>query len=141
LLLIPALSFAEDGFQDNVSETAFAGVYDCTGTDPYLNTDYTGTVTVKQQNSVYLLDMSYNTGEKYVGTGGQYNPTLMFVAFQDTKNLNRVGLEQYTLSDDKSTIQGFWVYLKEDKLGKEVCKRRSQEAASLKPEAKKQASS
>ncbi len=124
LLLAPITAFAADGFQDNVSETAFSGVYDCKGTDPYLKKDYTGTVTVKQQNAVYILDMQYSTGEHYVGTGGQYNPTLMFVAFQDIKNPHRVGLEQYTLSDDKTAIQGFWVYLKDDKLGTEVCKRR-----------------
>lgn len=126
LILIPTLSFAADGFQDNVSETAFSGVYDCKGSDPYLKRDYTGVVTIAQQNSVYRLEMTYDTGDKYVGTGGQYDPKLMFVAFQDIKNPNRVGLEQYTLTDDKSTIQGFWVYLKDDKLGKEVCKRRAQ---------------
>ena len=124
ILLIPALSFAADGFQDNVSETAFSGVYDCKGSDPYLKKDYTGVVTVVQQNSVYRLEMNYDTGEKYVGTGGQYNPTLMFVAFQDIKNPHLVGLEQYTLTKDKNTIQGYWVYLKQDKLGSEVCKRR-----------------
>lgn len=127
LLLIPAMSYAADGFQDNVSETAFSGVYDCKGSDPYLNKDYTGVVTVVQQNAVYRLDMQYSTGEKYVGTGGQYDPKLMFVAFQDIKNPHRVGLEQYTLTDDKKTIQGFWVYLKEDKLGSEVCTRREQQ--------------
>lgn len=129
LLLAPIVSYAADGFQDNVSETAFAGVYDCKGTDPYLKKEYTGTVTVKQQNAVYILEMKYDTGETYVGTGGQYNPTLMFVAFQDIKNPQRVGLEQYTLTDDKSSIQGYWVYLKDDKLGSEVCKRRVAAAA------------
>lgn len=125
LFFLPAIVLAADGFQDNVSETAFSGVYDCKGTDPYLNRNYSGVVTVVQQNSVYALDMQYDTGEKYVGTGGQYNPELMFVAFQDLKDVHRVGLEQYTLSDDKTTIQGYWVYLKEDKLGSEVCKRRA----------------
>lgn len=135
LLLIPSLCFAVDGFQDNVSETAFSGVYDCHGTDPYLKKDYTGTVTVVQQHSVYRLDMRYSTGDNYIGTGGQYNPTLMFVAFQDTKDSHRVGLEQYTLTDDKSTIEGYWVYLKEDKLGTEVCKRRIEDkTAATKPQ-------
>lgn len=118
------MAYSADGFQDNVNENIFEGLFDCQGSDPYLNKNYTGTVVVHQQNSVYRLEMTYDTGENYVGTGAQYNPTLMFVAFQDLKNAHRVGLEQYTLSDDKNTMQGYWVYLKDDKLGKEVCHRR-----------------
>lgn len=99
----------------------FIGTYHCNGHDPYLDRDYTGIVTVKQQNSVYSISMEYNTGEKYRATGGQYNDELMSVVFQDAKNLKRVGLEQYHLSDDKNQMGGFWVYLGEDKLGKETC--------------------
>jgi hypothetical protein len=109
-----------------LSSTSFAagvfeGVYKCVGTDPYLEKTYTGTVTITQQNTVYRLNMDYDTGEKALGTGGQYDSTLLSVVFQDTDDLKKVGLEQYKFSKDKKTIQGYWVYLGHDKLGKEVC--------------------
>ncbi len=116
LLLLPALASAGN-------EDVFVGTYSCTGTDPYLNKSYSGTVVVAQQNTVYKLTMKYDTGESYIATGGQYDPTLMSVVFQDIQNLKRVGLEQYTLTDDKNTMQGYWVYLGESKLGTEICKR------------------
>jgi hypothetical protein len=115
LILLPSLAFA--------AESVFEGTYNCKGFDPYLNRNYTGTVIVKQQHAVYSLDMHYDTGENYRGTGGQYDPTLMSVVFQDKKDLKRVGLEQYALSNDKNTMQGYWVYLGEDKLGTEICNR------------------
>lgn len=99
----------------------FAGTYRCTGYDPYLNRDYKGTLEVKPQNTVYRIKMTYDTGEVYNATGGQYNDELMSVVFQDSKNLRRVGLEQYHLSADKKQMGGFWVYLGKDKLGKEIC--------------------
>lgn len=67
--------------------------------------------------------MSYNTGESAIGTGGLYDPDSLAVVFQDTKNLKIVGLERYSLSDDKQKIQGYWVYLSKDKLGTETCER------------------
>lgn len=115
LLFIPAVSFAVNDF---------VGTYSCTGMDPYLNKKYTGKVIVRQQHAVYSLEMIYDTGEKYRGTGGQYNPTLMSVVFQDINNPKKVGLEQYGFyNGDLNTMQGYWVYLGEDKLGTEVCKR------------------
>lgn len=113
-IIFPLTSFAENDF---------LGTYQCKGTDPYLKKDYKGTVIVKQQNTVYSIVMNYDTGENYMATGGQYNPTLMSVVFQDKKNLKRVGLEQYALSDDKKTMRGYWVYLGQDKLGREICER------------------
>jgi hypothetical protein len=47
----------------------------------------------------------------------------MSVVFQDKKDLKHVGLEQYTFSADRKNIQGYWVYLGEDKLGSEVCEK------------------
>lgn len=105
----------------NLYAASFLGTYHCTGHDPYLNRDYTGIITVKQQDTVYAITMEYNTGEKYKATGGQYNEELMSVVFQDTKNAHRVGLEQYHFSDNKNEMGGFWVYLGESKLGKESC--------------------
>jgi len=101
--------------------SAFLGTYKCTGHDPYLNEDYKGTLVVKQQNTVYSITMTYNTGEKYKGTGGQYNEELMSVVFQDPKNPKIVGLEQYHMAPDHKTMGGFWVYLGKDKLGRESC--------------------
>lgn len=101
----------------------FVGFYKCKGFDPYLNKIYSGRITVTQQNTVYNLDMDYDTGEKYKGTGGQYNATLMSVVFQDLDDPKVVGLEQYTFTKNKKIIQGYWVYLGKDKLGKEVCER------------------
>jgi len=116
LLLVPIITVAENN-------VAFLGSYKCSGYDPYLKQSYTGSVLVTQQKTVYRLNMKYDTGETYDATGGQYDPTLMSVVFQDRENLKRVGLEQYKLADDKLSMQGYWVYLGEDKLGKEVCKR------------------
>jgi hypothetical protein len=101
----------------------FEGTYKCKGHDPYINKDYSGTITVTHSNSVYQLEMNYDTGDNAIGTGGQYDPTLMSVVFQDKNNLKHVGLEQYTFSDDKKKIQGYWVYLGADKLGSEVCEK------------------
>jgi hypothetical protein len=100
---------------------SFVGTYHCKGHDPYINSNYTGTLVVKQQNAVYNITMQYNTGEKYKATGGQYNNELMSVVFQDTHDLHRVGLEQYRFLDDEKKIGGYWVYLGKDKLGKEIC--------------------
>ena len=120
LLLAPVISFASNSPNPNV----FLGTYKCTGTDPYLNKKYSGTVVVHQQHTVYRLEMNYDTGEHYLGTGGQYDPTLMSVVFQDTQNPKRIGLEQYTFIDkEKTRMQGYWVYLGDDKLGVEVCKK------------------
>jgi hypothetical protein len=55
------------------------------------------------------------------GTGGMYDKTLLSVVFQNEKDLKKVGLEQYHLSDDLTQISGFWVYLGQDKLGTEIC--------------------
>lgn len=101
----------------------FVGDYKCIGNDPYLNKEYTGTIKVRQKNAVYSIEMKYDTGEKLIGTGGQYNEQLMSVVFQDPKNLKKVGLEQYTFTADKKAIQGYWIYLGQDKLGTETCEK------------------
>lgn len=101
----------------------FAGDYKCVGYDPYIKKHYAGTVSIRAQNTVYKILMQYNTGEKLVATGGQYNEQLMSVVFQDPTNLKKVGLEQYTFADNRKKIQGYWVYLGKDKLGSEVCEK------------------
>jgi hypothetical protein len=101
----------------------FQGDYKCAGYDPYIKKHYTGTVSIREQNTVYKILMQYDTGEKLVATGGQYNEQLMSVVFQDPSNLKKVGLEQYTFADDRKKIQGYWVYLGQDKLGSEVCEK------------------
>lgn len=105
----------------------FAGVYRCAGFDPYINKEYKGTVVITPQNTVYDVSMTYDTGEKLVGTAGLYDVDTLSVVFQDPKNLKKVGLEQYRYKDkdDHNTMQGFWVYLGKDKLGKEVCVRQT----------------
>jgi len=104
-----------------VCAASFLGSYHCTGFDPYLNKKYSGTVKVEQQSAVYRITMSYDTGETYYATGGQYNDELLSVVFQDHSDLKTVGLEQYRWSADKKAIGGFWVYLGKDKLGSEIC--------------------
>ena len=104
-------------------EPDFAGAYKCHGFDPYLNRSYTGTVIVVPQNTVYRLEMNYDTGEKYLGTAGLYDNNTISVVFQDTKDLKKVGLERYSYSEDRKSIQGYWVYLGKDKLGTEVCEK------------------
>jgi len=101
--------------------TSFVGTYRCQGYDPYLNQNYTGTVIIEQQNTVYKMTMKYDTGEVYAATGGQYNEELLSVVFQDEKDLHHVGLEQYRFSPNHQQMGGFWVYLGQDKLGREVC--------------------
>ena len=120
LLLIASLVYFVNAYAVNAE---FVGTYRCEGFDPYLNKKYSGAVVVLQQNTVYRVEMTYDTGEAYHATGGQYDPTLMSVVFQNDENLKQVGLEQYKLSDDKQTMSGYWVYLGGEKLGREVCQR------------------
>ena len=98
----------------------FTGKYKCSGFDPYLNKAYKGSIEITENEVVYDIKMHYDTGETYQATGGQYTDELLFVVFQDTHNLKRVGLEQYELKED-NTIAGYWVYLGQNKLGSEVC--------------------
>jgi len=103
----------------------FIGVYKCKGYDPYLKRNYSGTVTIAAQNTVYKITMDYDTGEKYKATGGPYSTNLLSVVFQDINKPDHVGLEQYTLSEDEKKMGGFWVYLGKDKLGEEICEKLS----------------
>jgi hypothetical protein len=100
----------------------FAGTYKCKGTDPYLNKEYSGTVKISHQNTVYRLEMHYDD-EYSVGTGGLFDQDTLAVVFQNTKKPKLIGLERYAYSEDHKTIYGYWVYLGKDKLGKEVCEK------------------
>ena len=104
-------------------EPNFAGTYKCKGFDPYLNKDYSGTIHIVPQNTVYRLEMIYDTHEKEMGTAGLYDNNTLAVVFQDAKDLKKVGLERYSYSEDHKKIQGYWVYLGKDKLGQEVCEK------------------
>lgn len=106
----------------------FTGTYRCHGFDPYLNTGYLGTVVIKQQNTVYSLKMTYNTGDRAIGTGGLYDDNTIAVVFQDVKNKDRIGLERYSFTNDPKKIQGYWVYLGKDKLGTEYCEKEDEKS-------------
>lgn len=101
----------------------FEGTYRCAGFDPYLNKDYSGTVRIVRYNTVYNLLMEYDTGEVARGTAGLWDSSTLAVVFQDLKNLQNIGLERYSFSADRTRIQGYWVYLGNYKLGKEICQR------------------
>jgi hypothetical protein len=118
ILLSVSISYAAD----------FTGTYQCKGHDPYLDINYTGTVHIVPQNTVYSLQMEYSTGEKFVGTGGLYDDKTISVVFQDPNDLKQVGLERYSYSQDQKKIQGYWVYLGKDKLGSEVCEKQQNKA-------------
>lgn len=102
-------------------EPGFEGVYQCKGFDPYLNKAYSGTLRIVPRNTVYDVVMEYDTGEKAVGTAGLWDNETIAVVFQDTNDPKIIGLERYSYSKDHKEIQGYWVYLGKDKLGKEVC--------------------
>jgi hypothetical protein len=123
ILLTVFLIFSHNAFSQNASPAAFIGTYHCSGYDPYLDRNYTGTVKIEEQGPVYKMSMEYDTGEKYNATGGQYNEELLSVVFQDLSDPHIVGLEQYHLLDDKKSMGGFWVYLGKNKLGRETCTR------------------
>ena len=106
-------------------EPQFAGKYKCEGYDPYLKTYYKGTLEITPQNTVYQIKMQYDTGEKMIGTAGLYENDTIAVVFQDIKDLKKIGLERYSYAPDRNRIQGYWVYLGKDQLGKEVCERES----------------
>ena len=110
-------------FSNGLAMPNFAGTYKCSGFDPYLNESYSGTIVITPQNTVYNLKMTYDTGEEAIGTAGLYDEMTLAVVFQDTKDLKKVGLERYSYSDDRKKIQGYWVYLGKDKLGKEICEK------------------
>ncbi len=102
----------------------FIGSYKCKGFDPYLNKPYTGTVVISQQNTVYRVDMKYDTGEKYVGTAGLFDDNSISVVFQNATDLKTVGLERYAYApNNPKIIEGYWVYLGKDKLGTEQCEK------------------
>jgi hypothetical protein len=103
--------------------SGFGGTYTCQGYDPYLNRSYTGSIVIYPDETVYKLDMVYDTGDKDIGTGGMYDKDLLSVVFQSRKDLKHVGLEQYHFTDNNTKISGFWVYLGKNKLGREVCER------------------
>jgi len=111
-LIFTSLSFANHDFE---------GTYRCAGFDPYLNEDYAGTIHIVQYKAVYHLLMEYDTGEVARGTAGLWDTDTLAVVFQDLKNLANIGLERYSFSNDGTKIQGYWVYLGRDQLGKEVC--------------------
>lgn len=113
-ILFTATSFADPNFE---------GTYRCAGFDPYLNKDYSGTVHIVRYNAVYNLLMEYDTGEVARGTAGLWDSSTLAVVFQDLRNLQNIGLERYSFSKDRTRIQGYWVYLGRDKLGKEVCQK------------------
>jgi|GEM_PF-3100868 hypothetical protein len=100
----------------------FSGKYNCTGYDPYLNQKYTGQIEIVQNESVYDIKMHYSTNDHMIGTGGQYDDQLLFVVFQDQKDLKKVGLEQYQRKGEH-TIAGYWTYLGKNKLGEEICEK------------------
>lgn len=101
----------------------FLGTYKCKGYDPYLAKDYSGTVVISQQNTVYRLRMSYDTGEVADGTAGLFDPDTISVVFQDVNDPKKIGLERYSVAKDGKNIEGYWVYLHQDKLGTEVCEK------------------
>ncbi len=105
------------------AEPHFEGVYRCKGFDPYLNREYSGTIKIVHYNTVYNVLMKYDTGEVSRGTAGLWDENTIAVVFQDIKKLENIGLERYTYSKDRKKIEGYWVYLGKDKLGKEVCEK------------------
>lgn len=115
LLLWSVTSFAEPGFE---------GTYQCKGFDPYLNRGYSGTVHIVPYNTVYNVIMTYDTGEKARGTAALWDDNTIAVVFQNISNPKVIGLERYSYTKDHKKIQGYWVYLGKDKLGKEICEKR-----------------
>lgn len=102
----------------------FLGTYKCKGYDPYLEKNYSGTIVISQQNTVYRVKMEYDTGEKYDGTAGLFDDNSISVAFQSTADLKVVGLERYAYApNNPKIIGGYWVYLGKDKLGTEECEK------------------
>jgi hypothetical protein len=101
----------------------FEGVYHCKGFDPYINKFYSGKIQIVHYNTVYNVEMEYDTGEKSIGTAGIWDNETIAVVFQNTRDPKVVGLERYSYSKDHKKIQGYWVYLGKDKLGKEVCEK------------------
>lgn len=119
IILLSYFSFLSLSF----ASADFLGTYRCKGFDPYLQKTYSGTVVVTAQNTVYRIKMNYDTGESARATGGQWNPSLMSVVFQDKEDLKKIGLEQYEFNKEKTIMQGYWVYLGKDKLGQEQCEK------------------
>jgi hypothetical protein len=102
----------------------YTGTYKCKGMDPYTKDTYTGTITIEPQNTVYKLYMSYDTGENSVGTGGLFDEDELAVVFQNVDDSKKVGLERYARDPkNPNKLQGYWVYLGQDKLGKEICEK------------------
>ncbi|GEM_PF-6123786 len=127
IFIISLLFFASTCFAD----PDFEGTYRCAGFDPYINKDYSGTVHIVRYNTVYNLLMEYDTGEVARGTAGLWDSATLAVVFQDLKNLQNIGLERYSFSKDRKRIQGYWVYLGKDKLGKEVCEKQKESSTRI----------
>jgi hypothetical protein len=119
LFTLLSLSFLSVCFAAPVD---FSGTYKCQGFDPYTNQPYKGRIVISQQNTVYHLKMKYDTDEAN-GTGGLYDNQTISVVFQDINDPKKIGLERYSYSKDHKRIEGYWVYLGQDKLGKEACEK------------------
>lgn len=113
LIAIPSISYS----------APLEGSYRCEAQDPFLNKSYKGTVTIKKSHQTYSLEMNYDIGEKYKGTG-ILSGNLLSIVFQDTVNPENIGVVQfYKLSDDNKVLEGHWTYLGKDKTGTETCTR------------------
>jgi hypothetical protein len=100
------------GSTQGFTASEIEGSYMCKGTDPYINKNYAGIITVRAQdndeensdesgtassddNSVFQLTMNYETGEKSLGTGF-FSNNLLSVVFQDTASADIIGLQYYS---------------------------------------------
>jgi hypothetical protein len=98
-------------------------VFKCSGVDPLLKQEYSGLITISRNGEVYNLQMDYDTGEKSLGTGILRGHTLS-VIFKDANNSSNLGVQLYVITDHNRRLEGDWVYIGKNSIGKEICQKK-----------------
>jgi hypothetical protein len=102
---------------------AFEGTYDVQGYDPYEKMDYQGSLTIKKdKNGVYQANWLLKEGKNQyndIGTGLKISDDTISFIFKDNQGGSDEGVQIYTRMDDK-TLEGPWVLLSKNLVGKET---------------------
>ena len=123
LLVLSFSAFAADADTSTQPMSDILGVkniFKCQGVDPLLKQEYSGLITISKNGDVYNLQMDYDTGEKSIGTGILKDRTLS-VIFKDANNASNTGVQLYVITDHNKRLEGDWVYLGRNSIGKETC--------------------
>lgn len=106
--------------------TNIEGSYKCTGNDPFIKKDYVGTVTIAKAGQAYAVNMSFDKGDRLLGTGilNKKGKTLSIVT-RDTRDTKNPGyaVTYFNIKNGGKKLEGQWTLLDSTKIADEVCER------------------